>query len=179
MMRQDVAAPSASIVFIHDLFDTYEASQIFLKLVCRQSGQQALVFNYPLQAFTTTPTDMTVNNDSIADCLAELLRQLNSSGEFCYSSDKKIHIVGVGFGGNIALSLMGKHVTSSPDLRNAVSGITLINSFANVDSQLAAILHSSVNVFSCFPPSKPELSLSYFSRFLFSEAFVTKVCLFD
>ena len=37
------------------------------------------------------------------------------------------------------------------------------------------ILHSSVNVFSCFPESRPDLPISYFTRFLFSDAYLQKV----
>ncbi len=50
-----------------------------------------------------------------------------------------------------------------------LKGLVLANSHAYLDSQLAAIYHSSLNVFACFPPDRPDLPVSYFSRFLFSD----------
>lgn len=161
-----------NLVFIHDMFDTCEASQIFMRQVCRESGRQGLVWNYPGQAFTKYSDDSVLSNDFYADCLAELLRSVSASGEFCLDASFPVNVVGIGFGGSIALSFASRHAAS---FRGCLSGITLVNSFAHVDSQLAAILHSSVNVFSCFPATKPDLPLTYFSRFLFSEAFITKV----
>jgi hypothetical protein len=85
---------------------------------------------------------------------------------------KPFHIVGMGQGASIALSFAARYGSQFPDtLRSVVA----INGFANVDSQLAAILHSSVNVFSCFPATRPELPLTYFSRFVFSEPYISRV----
>lgn len=178
-------APAANLVILHDIFDTFESSQILLKPVMRATGQQALVFNYPGQAFTkftepttlstSTPTTSTTapNNEDMSDVVLELLSKVSESGEFLVGPGNPFHIVGFGFGGNIALSFVSRHLQTH--FSGLCSGVTLVNSFAHVDSQLAAILHSSVNVFSCFPATKPDLPLSYFSRFLFSEAFLTKV----
>ena len=168
-------APNVNLVLFHDLFDTYESSQILLKQVVRNSGQQALVFNYPGQAYTSVASDSKFNNDDYADVVNELLVQLNDTGEFCIGSSVKFHIVGVGFGGNVALSFVSRYALKSSVYLASLAGMTLCNAFAHVDSQLAAILHSSVNVFSCFPATKPDLPLSYFSRFLFSEAFVSRM----
>lgn len=44
-----------------------------------------------------------------------------------------------------------------------------INGYTRPDPQLSAILHSSINVFSSLPDNRPDLPVSYFSRFLFSE----------
>ena len=166
---QSRAAPCSSLIILHDIFDTLESTQLLLANLTRETGHQVLLLNYPGQAFTEI-TDMTLVTDAtIADSLHELLGTLHASGELCIDAEFPCRIVGFGFGGCIAQSYAARH--ASP----ALAGLLLVNSFAHVDSQLAAILHSTVNVFSCFPASKPELPITYFSRFLFSDAFVTKV----
>ena len=50
-----------------------------------------------------------------------------------------------------------------------------INGYTSVDAQLAAIMHSSINVFKAFPSGRPDLPVSYFTQFLFSEAYLEKV----
>ncbi len=96
---------------------------------------------------------------------------MNGTGIFPAKA-KAFHVVGFGLGGSVALSFAARHGAAYADtLRSVVA----VNGFASVDSQLAAILHSSVNVFSCFPASRPELPLTYFSRFVFSEGYVSKV----
>jgi pimeloyl-ACP methyl ester carboxylesterase len=103
------------------------------------------------------------------------VQHVNGNGLMPLKS-KPFHVVGIGQGGSVALAFAVRHGPSYP---RCLRSLALINSFASVDSQLAAILHSSVNVFSCFPPSRPELPVTYFSRFVFSEAYITKVRFFN
>ena len=42
-------------------------------------------------------------------------------------------------------------------------------------SNLAAILHSALNVFKSFPGDRPDLPVSYFTRFLFSDNYLSHV----
>jgi hypothetical protein len=50
--------------------------------------------------------------------------------------------------------------------------LLLVNGFLHVDTQLAGILHDSINVFTCTPPGRLDLPLYFFSRFLFSQKWV-------
>lgn len=155
------------------MFDTLESTQLLLTKLSHETGHQILLLNYPGQAFTEIEDMSSVTDATLADCLHELLGHLHASGEMCIDAEFPCRIVGIGFGGCIAQAYAARH--NSP----ALAGLLLVNAFAHIDSQLAAILHSTVNVFSCFPASKPELPITYFSRFLFSDAFVTKVsCLY-
>ncbi len=45
------------------------------------------------------------------------------------------------------------------------------NPYLHVDSSLAGILHDCVNVFSCAPPSRLDLPVYFFCRFLFSQKY--------
>ena len=58
-----------------------------------------------------------------------------------------------------------------PGLRALVTG----NVFLHVDTALAGILHDSINVFACSPPSRVDLPVYFFSRFLFSQRYVDRV----
>ncbi len=49
--------------------------------------------------------------------------------------------------------------------------LLLVNGFLHVDTQLAGILHDSINVFTCTPPGRLDLPLYFFSRFLFSQKY--------
>ena len=51
----------------------------------------------------------------------------------------------------------------------------LVNGYLHVDTQLAGVLHDSINVFSCSPPSRLDLPVYFFSRFLFSQRYIDSV----
>jgi hypothetical protein len=84
------------------------------------------------------------------------------------------HLIGIGNGAAIGASFLAKYALS-PHYRDSLRSFVTINGFCHVDTQLAAILHSSVNVFSSLPEGRPDLPISYFSRFLFSEDYLRKV----
>lgn len=50
-----------------------------------------------------------------------------------------------------------------------------MNGYSGIDPQLASILHSSLNAFKSFPANRPDLPVSYFTRFLFSENYLEHV----
>ena len=53
--------------------------------------------------------------------------------------------------------------------------VVSVNGYASVDAQLAAILSSASKVFGSFPEDRPDLPLSYFSKFLFSDEYMGTV----
>lgn len=59
---------------------------------------------------------------------------------------------------------------ASPSYADSLRSLVCVNGYSHADGQLSAILHSSINVFSSLPDNRPDLPVSYFSRFLFSEA---------
>lgn len=59
---------------------------------------------------------------------------------------------------------------ASPCYADSLRSLVCVNGYSTADAQLSAILHSSINVFSSLPDNRPDLPVSYFSRFLFSEA---------
>ncbi len=67
-----------NLVFLQDLFDTFESSQILLRQVVRRTRCQALLLNFPGQALTQFPENPppgspVFNNDYYADCLQKLM----------------------------------------------------------------------------------------------------------
>lgn len=58
---------------------------------------------------------------------------------------------------------------ASPSYADSLRSLVCVNGYSHADGQLSAILHSSINVFSSLPDNRPDLPVSYFSRFLFSE----------
>ena len=196
---QELEGKAANFVVCHDFFDTFESSAIFFESITKRfMGCQVLVFNYPGQASTVfaggaqnaKPSAVEVahganadgsdraaenvfNNAHVAERMHELLQGLESDGSFV-TSYQPFHIVGFGNGGCIASYFAAKYGSKNA-YRRSLKSLALFNSFAHVDNQLAAILHSSVNVFSCFPSSRPDLPVSYFTRFLFSDAYLQRV----
>lgn len=172
-----------NLVVFHDLFDTFDGTQVFFRaLLARNVGARVLVFNLPGQAGTSYPSatdplgadgaEKTVlNNMWTARRVHEMLNYLEQTKAFI-THGIPFHIVGFGNGANVATSYTILHGKSfGGDLQS----LTLFNGFARVDAQLAAILHSAVNVFSCFPPSRPDLPVSFFSKFLFSDGYLRKI----
>lgn len=167
-----------NLVVFHDLFDTMDGTKVFFRsILARHVGARALFFNIPGQGGTTYPTESTgsektvFNNVWISRKVHELLTHLQHTKRFI-TNGMAFHLVGFGNGANIAACYSILYGSGySPDFQS----LTIINGFAKVDAQLTAILHSAVNVFSCFPPSRPDLPVTYFSKFLFSDAYLAKI----
>ncbi|OQR95077.1 hypothetical protein THRCLA_08026 [Thraustotheca clavata] len=158
-----------NLVVVHDIFDTLERMQIFLQpLLQRYPGAQVLLWNYPGQAFTTWRKGVVLNNVYISSCLSSLLHHVGSSGikEF---RDAPLYLVGYGNGANVALCYCAHN--PSKYTRAVVS----INGFAYVDPSLAAFYHDAMKVFSCSPPTRPDLPVYFHARFLFSGAYLATV----
>ncbi|CAM9632139.1 unnamed protein product [Scytosiphon promiscuus] len=112
------------------------------------------------------------NNTFIAPRLHELLQHVHSVGQM--SLAVPFHLVGIGNGMATAAAFAlsyGDHPLYRSSLRSVVS----INGFSSVDSQLAAILHSSLNAFATLPSTRPDLPVSFMSRYMFSEDYLKKV----
>ncbi|KAG2766652.1 hypothetical protein PC129_g6452 [Phytophthora cactorum] len=169
-----------NLVVFHDLFDTLESTRVFFRpIVARNVGAQALLFNFPGQAGSSYAVDdqareedkLVLNNMWLARRVHELLNFLQHTTQFV-TTGAPFHIVGFGNGANVATCytvLYGKNYDEY------LQSLALFNGFASVDAQLAAVIHSAVNVFACLPPTRPDLPVSFFSKFLFSEAYLKKV----
>ena len=57
----------------------------------------------------------------------------------------------------------------------SMRALLMINGFSYVDERLASVLHDCVNVFSLCPKTRPDLPVYFYSRFLFSKKFLSKV----
>ncbi|KAH7479941.1 Unconventional myosin-Va [Phytophthora ramorum] len=163
-----------NLVVVHDLFDTWERLQILLQpLVARYRGRvQVLLWNYPGQAYTAWRRGTLLHNTYHAACLTALLRHVTgASGSDRLLRDKPYHLVGIGNGGNIAMSFC---CSTQPHDANTRS-LVLLNSFAHVDAQLAQFLHDTAKVLACTPESRPDLPVYFHARFLFSAAYLARV----
>lgn len=174
-------SPKCNLIVFHDFFDTMDSTKVFFRpILAKHVGARALVFNLPGQAgtrYSTTLSDSdrasVLNNVWYAARVHELLEHLQETAEFI-TTGLPFHVVGFGNGANVATAFAvqyGAHEAYASDLQSLV----LFNCFAKVDAQLAAILHSTVNVFSCLPPTRPDLPVTFFSKYLFSEGYLAKI----
>ena len=173
-----------NFIIVHDFFDTHDATAIACKpLVQRHSGSQVFCFNYPGQANTVWPRpsaverqrgakEQVVNNDWIADRLHELLQHAEQNGDILLTNP--FHLVGIGNGASIASAFAlryGRDALYADSLRSLVS----VNGFLYPDPQLSAVLHSASQVFETTPHSRPDIPISYWSRFVFSEDYLSRI----
>ena len=177
--QPDIHATMTNFIIFHDFFDTHAATQVvFRSIVAKHVGCKILLFNTPGQEDATYPlktekegggANVVLNNHWISCRVSELLENLNSSGEFV--TDLPFHIVGFGNGANIATCFTILYQKMYTSLRSLV----FFNGFATIDPSLASILHSSVNMFSQFPVSRPDLPVSCFTKHLFSKNYLERV----
>ncbi|KAG7384295.1 hypothetical protein PHYPSEUDO_002824 [Phytophthora pseudosyringae] len=163
-----------NLVVVHDLFDTWERLQILLQpLVARYRGRvQVLLWNYPGQAYTAWRRGTLLHNTFHVACLTALLGHVTgASGGDRLLRDKPYHLVGIGNGGNLAMSFCCSLEPRDANTRSLV----LLNSFAHVDAQLAQFLHDSAKVLACTPESRPDLPVYFHARFLFSPTYLARV----
>ncbi|GBG25573.1 Ankyrin repeat and protein kinase domain-containing protein 1 [Hondaea fermentalgiana] len=163
-----------NIVVLHDFFDTYETMQIFFRpIVTKYPGLQVLVFNLPGQAFTEWRRDALLNNEYYDHCVDALLRHVDYNGtkelETRGPYATPFYLMGFGNGANIAMQYAAR--CKPPKMRALLS----LNGFSHVDPHLAGILHDCMNVFSCAPATRPDLPVYFYTRFLFSSAYLSKV----
>ena len=162
--------PFFNLIVIHDMFDTAERFKILLRpMVQKYLGLQVLLWNYPGQAFTEWRAEQLLNNEYCASCLNEVLGQVGERGTKDFDTSRPFYIMGYGHGSSIA-TFYASHYRV-PNLR----GIISVNGWAFIDSYLAGVMHDCSNIFECSPPSRPDLPVYFFSRFLFSKDYLAKV----
>jgi pimeloyl-ACP methyl ester carboxylesterase len=178
------AQRNVNFVVVHDFFDTYDGTAIMFKGICqRHFGCQVLCFNYPGQAYTVWPrlspaererggTEPVFSNDWVADRLHELLQHVEDEGDMLLANP--FHIVGIGNGANIAAAFCQRY-GSTVHYANSLRSLVSINGFLHVDPQLSSILHSASQVFESTPHVRPDIPISFWSRFLFSEDYLNRV----
>ncbi|CAN0513989.1 unnamed protein product, partial [Ectocarpus sp. 8 AP-2014] len=130
---------------------------------------QALLWNYPGQAFSEWREQQLLNNEYLSTILQYLLLHLgkkSKGGTGDFDSDRPYHLVGFGSGGAVATFYASHFATPSP------RSLLLLNSFSYVDAYLAGVLHDCMNVFNCAPESRPDLPVYFHARFLFSPAYL-------
>lgn len=175
MGRSRPGVPLFHFVVIGDIFDTYEQYQIlFRKVVQRMPGLRVLLFNYPGQAFTEWRKDVVLNNEYCAGVLQALMTYLGPSGTGEFSLDggeAPFHLMAIGNGGPIATYFAAAYHGSHPNMRS----LLMVNGYAHVDAHTAGVLHDCMNVFACSPPTRPDLPVYFFARFLFSPSYLAKV----
>lgn len=185
MGELELSTSRLNFVVCHDVFDTHEATRtLFKPLVEKHMGCQVLVFNYgaqahcrypvptPEEAKHQSPADASLNNEWCSDRLAELMAYLEATGAMLFSAP--FHLVGIGSGLPLAAAFAAKH-GRLPRYRRSLRSLVSINGFCSVDPQLAAVLHSAKKVFGSFPENRPDLPVSYWTKFLFSEEYMGRV----
>src|SRR3546814_20589441 len=84
------------------------------------------------------------------------------------------HVVVIGNGAAIAESFLQKYgvgIRYSGALKSFIS----VNGFLAPDVQLSAILHAAGQIFETTPANRPDLPVSWFSRFVFSPEYLERV----
>jgi pimeloyl-ACP methyl ester carboxylesterase len=185
MGKFSLTVEKCNFVVIHDFFDTYDGTAILFKPIVQrhEEGCQVLCFNYPGQAHTVWPRPSPVerdrgakepvlNNDWLADRIHELLTSAEAAGDILLS--KPFHLVGIGNGSCIAAAFCQRYA-SHKMYANSLRSVVSINGFLYPDAQLSAILHAAHQIFESTPHSRPDIAVSYWSRFIFSEEYLARV----
>jgi len=187
-----VQCEKISFIVCHDIFDTIDATKMmFMETVRAHRGCQVLLFNYPGQAWTTFPSSLldanddlqdkdrnskieqVLNNEFIAERLHELLSHVNRTGEFV-TKIKPTHLVGIGSGLTVAIKFYDSYCKKDQQCVN-IQSIVSINGIVEMEPQLTSILHASLSAFRSYPRDRPDLPVSFFAQFLFSENYFEKV----
>jgi hypothetical protein len=173
-----------NFVVVHDFFDSSDATAIMFKqLVQRHGNLQVVCFNYPGQANTVWPRlpaqerargakEPILNNDWIADRIHELLQHAEEDGDVLLTNP--FHLVGIGNGASIAASFCQRWGNDAR-YRDSLRALVSVNGFLYPDAQLSSILHSASQVFESTPHNRPDIPVSYWSRFIFSEEYLRRV----
>jgi DNA-binding response OmpR family regulator len=165
-----------NFVVCHDLFDTCENAQIFFRpIVSKYPGMQVLVWNYPGQAFSEWRRDVTLNNKYLAGCLDSLLRHVGVQGTAEFRTDgSPFYLLGFGLGGNIG-SYFACHYAPNGPFSMSLRAVLNLNGYSYVGPHIAGVLHDCMNVFACSPANRPDLPVYFWTRFLFSATYLTRV----
>eukprot|EP00948_MAST-09A_sp_MAST-9A-sp1_P002301 g2301.t1 len=167
--------PVFSFIFLNDIFDTCETYQIFLRsLVSKYHGVQVLIFNYPGQAFSEWRKDVLLNNKYLAGCLDALLKYVGPAGTGEFVLKCPLYLCGFGFGASVAMYYALEYATRGP-LSMSLRAVLSLNGFSHVGPHLAGVLHDCMNVFSVSPPTRPDIPVYFWTRFLFSGSYLSRV----
>ncbi len=171
-------SPAYNLVICHDMFDHYEKLKILLvPIIKRCPGAQALLWNYPGQAYTKWRENQVINNEYLASILSKLLDHTKSLGQFDETSkgegptttNSPFHLVGYGIG--VAVACFYSSHYPCPNLRSIVS----INGFSYVDPHHAGVLRDCKAVFKECPETRLDLPYYFYARFLFSPQYLHRV----
>jgi len=161
-----------SLIVCHDLFDTQEKTEQFLRpLIERYPDIQVLIWNYPGQAYTTYCDKKLLNNVFLSSCFEKLLLKIKEEKYFDFG--RPCYLMGFGSGA-IILMYFASHAHHTDHTYLQARAYLLLNGLTYVDPHYASVLHDCKNVFSCSPPSRPDLPLYFYVRFLFSKLYLKK-----
>ena len=162
-----------NLIVCHDLFDTYERMKIALTpIAAKYPGVQVLLWNYPGQAMTEWREEQLLNNAYLGSCFHALLQHVGGNGHRHFDDDRPYFLLGTGFGASVGAFVVAHY---GGKLLANCRGLLLFNGFAFVDPHLAGALHDATNVFSCAPATRPDIPVYFWTRFLFSREYLTKV----
>lgn len=179
-----IESECCNFIIVNDFFDTCDAMSILMKpIVAQHPHCQVLCFNYPGQASTVWPRppqadkdrgakEPVLNNDWIADRMHELLQYTESTSDFVLFSP--FHLVGIGNGACIASSFVQKYGASEM-YAGSLRSLVAVNGFLYPDAQLTSILHSASQVFESTPHNRPDIPISFWSRFMFSDDYLARI----
>mmetsp|Transcript_18106 Transcript_18106/g.55073 ORF Transcript_18106/g.55073 Transcript_18106/m.55073 type:complete len:1145 (+) Transcript_18106:2007-5441(+) len=167
---------TTNFVVVHDMFDTLDSTKIyFRRLQHEHPGCQILVYNYAGQAGTTFLTEE-VETRKHSQHLNDLLKHINLCGEMLLSR-APFFLAGIGYGFNICAQFATQYCNNpgAIDASLCLKGLISVNGFTKVDGQYAAIMHALNAALLKFPNDRPDLPISYFSRFQFSDGYLARV----
>jgi hypothetical protein len=136
-----------------------------------------------------------LNNEFNASCLHQALLYLDAMRIFqSASANYLFDVVGIGYGASAALTwatrygsqmvyradpsmyvprdVKGNSMQAPP---RGLRAIVSVNGYAHIDAQLRTILTSTLTIFNTFPEQRKDLPAAFFSRFLFSDRYLSSV----
>ena len=127
------------LVIVPDIFMTLDTlSEAFAPLLDQHPNSSILLVGLPGLPNTLWPKGLTLNNDTHAECVSNLLHHVSSNGEFSPTPAVPLFFIGFGIGAS-ALTGFGCGQLNDPsnaNFKKATLCMILINSFAKVDQEL-------------------------------------------
>ena len=136
-----------------------------------------------------------LNNEFNASCLHQSLLYLDAMRIFqSATANYTFDVIGSGYGANLVLTwavrfgnqmvhridpslyvprdVKGNSMQAPP---RGLRAIVSINGYAHIDAQLRTILTSTLTIFNSFPENRKDLPTAFFSRFLFSDRYLSSI----
>ena len=159
-----------NLVVCNDLFETSERLMIYFSIiVAKCNGLQVLLWNYPGQANTEWREGQVLNNGYHASCLHVLLNQVGEKGTYDFDTSRPFYFMGVGNGMSI-ISYYAAHY-QVPNMK----GILSVNGWVYPDPHLAGTMTDCINAFNRTPINRPDLPVYFYTRFLFSKEYLSRI----